>query len=132
MNDGKDENNMEETSEQISVTVSVKLTRTLWFNTYRGLVLDAAGDYFGTIRIIPEIPLARSEVPDNAPEVKSYVIILVEDAVSLTNDTIIEFETAVSQALLAELTKLNLTPEYCQFFYPHLTETLDSDMTMPQ
>ena len=87
-------------------TYRVDLMRTLWQHTYRATIFDASGAYAATIRIILGIPLDRAEVPENAPEVKDYITVLVEDTVIKPQD-IIEFQ-----------------PTHCLFFYPSPAETL--------
>ena len=50
----------------------LQIARTLWHNTYRGKITNENGEYIATIRVILGIPLERSEVPDNAPEVPEW------------------------------------------------------------
>ena len=59
----------------------IDLMRTLWENTYRGTVFDYKEQYVATIRLILSIPLDRSEVPENAPNVNPSVIVLIEDTI---------------------------------------------------
>ena len=60
----------------------IDLMRTLWENTYRGTVFDYKEQYVATIRLILSIPLDRSEVPENAPEVNPSVIVLIDPSPS--------------------------------------------------
>lgn len=102
---------------------TVHMSRTLWHNTYRGQVANLTGEYVATIRVILGIPLDRSEVPDNAPEVAPHLNVQIEDAV-FTADDFITFESAISDLLLAQLQSDYFVPEYCYFFYPSPSELL--------
>jgi hypothetical protein len=95
----------------------IKLARTLWFNTYRAMVEDAAGEYVATLRLIPAIPLDRADVPADAPEVEPYVLVLVEDAV-FAEEELINFEAGVAELLLEKMAQPNFNPAFCQFAYP--------------
>ena len=95
----------------------LRLARMLWFNMYRAQVTDAAGEYLATLRIIPVIPLAREEVPADAPEVDPYVLALIEDAV-FSPEEMVEFETLLAQMLMDHMTQPDFRPAYCQFSYP--------------
>lgn len=93
------------------------MARTLWTNTYRGKVTNDSGDYVAAIRVILGIPLDRTEVPDNAPEVTAYLTVLVEDA-TITADDLLVFEANLSDLLLTQLRSDYFLPEHCHFFYP--------------
>lgn len=93
------------------------LARTLWFNTYRAKITNTADEYIATVRLVPTMPLERSEVPENAPVVDSYVLVLVEDA-AVNDDQLVPFEEAVSNLLHKELAQLEFSPAMCHFFYP--------------
>lgn len=97
----------------------IRLARTLWFNTYRAMVEDAAGEYVATMRLIPAIPLDRAEVPDDAPEVEPYVLVVVEDAVFAEED-LVNFEGEVAGMLLEKMAQPDFNPAFCQFAYPSL------------
>ncbi|SDF08154.1 hypothetical protein [Sporolituus thermophilus] len=103
--------------------LTLQLARTLWLNMYRGKVTDAAGEYLATIRIIAHIPLDRNDVPTDAPVVKPYLTVLIEDA-SITPATLVEFESELSELLLAKFCSEQFSPEFCQFFYPSPAEIL--------
>lgn len=96
---------------------TVKLTRTLWFNTYRAQIANGAGDAVATLRIIPALPLDRSKVPADAPAVQPYILALVEDAV-FPSDQLVEFESRAADLLLSRLTQPDFAPAFCQFAYP--------------
>lgn len=104
--------------------LKVQLARTLWHNAYRARI-TAAGDYIATLRLLPQIPLDRSEIPENAPEAKLYLIILVEDAPLLSEQNLTDFENSVSTIVMEELAKLSMFADSCQFVYPNLTTELD-------
>lgn len=96
---------------------TLKIAKTLWYNIYRGAVHGAAGEYVATLRIIPGMPLDRSEVPDDAPEARPYLIVIVEDATIDLKD-LVHFESAVTESLLQTLSRATFKPEFIQFFYP--------------
>ncbi|HWQ60777.1 MAG TPA: hypothetical protein VN521_00595 [Negativicutes bacterium] len=97
----------------------IKLARTLWFNMYRAMVEDAAGEYVATLRLIPAIPLDRADVPADAPEVEPYVLVLVEDAV-FAEDDLVNFEGEVAGMLLEKVAQPDFNPAFCQFAYPSM------------
>jgi hypothetical protein len=96
---------------------TLKVAKTLWFNIYRGAIHGAAGEYVATVRIIPGLPLDRSEVPADAPEARPYLIVIVEDA-SIDLAELVHFESAVTDSLLQTLSRETFKPEFIQFFYP--------------
>ena len=100
--------------------MTLKIAKTLWFNSYRGVINDALGQYVATIRIMPAIPLDRQDVPQDAPEARPYLTVLVEDA-AVSLDQLIEFETAASDVLLQAFAREAFKPEFIQFFYPNPT-----------
>lgn len=104
---------------------TVKLARTLWLNAYRAQITDSLGEYCATLRLFPQIPLDRQDVPENAPEAKPYLVILVEDAPMLSDKNLIEFEHPVSVVVMEELSKLGLYADSCQFVYPNLITELE-------
>ena len=97
--------------------MTLKMAKTLWFNTYRGVFSDALGQYVATVRILPAIPLDRQEVPEDAPDARPYLTVLIEDA-TVPLDSLIEFETAATDTLLQALSRDAFAPEFIQFFYP--------------
>ena len=104
--------------------MTLKMAKTLWFNTYRGIFSDALGEYVAAVRIIPAIPLDRQEVPKDAPEARPYLTVIVEDA-TISLDQLVEFETAATDVLLNALAKEPFKPEFVQFFYPN--PSIESD-----
>lgn len=98
-------------------TYTLNVAKTLWFNIYRGVIKDAGGEYIATVRIIPGLPLDRQEVPDDAPEARPYLIVIVEDATIDLNE-LVHFESAVTDSLLQTLSRETFKPEFIQFFYP--------------
>ena len=104
--------------------MTLKMAKTLWFNTYRGIFSDALGEYVAAVRIIPAIPLDRQEVPEDAPEARPYLTVIVEDA-TISLDQLVEFETAATDVLLNALAKEPFKPEFVQFFYPN--PSIESD-----
>ncbi len=96
---------------------TLKVAKTLWFNIYRGVISDAAGEYVATVRIIPGLPLDRQEVPADAPEARPYLIVIVEDA-TIDLNSLVHFESSVTDTLLQTLSRETFQPEFIQFFYP--------------
>ena len=96
---------------------TLKLAKTLWENTYRGIVLDVSGNYLASLVIVPQIPLDRSVVPTDAPRAIPYALVLVEDA-KITADNFVDFEANTAPILLAKLTTSDFNPEHCRFMYP--------------
>ncbi|MDR3589156.1 MAG: hypothetical protein P4N41_05800 [Negativicutes bacterium] len=111
-------------------TLSIKLARTLWYNTYRGRVTDASGEYLATVRLIPTLPLDRAELPPDAPEADSYLIVLVEDGTFEAAD-LTEFESKLSDLLLVQMAQNGFAAEYCQFAYPSPPYTLAGNSNDP-
>ena len=99
---------------------TVKLARTLWLNAYRAQITDSLGEYCATLRLFPQIPLDRHDVPENAPEAKPYLVIPM-----LSDKNLIEFEHPVSVVVMEELSKLGLYADSCQFVYPNLVTELE-------
>ena len=90
--------------EMESGNFTLKIAKTLWFNIYRGSIHGAAGEYVATVRIIPGLPLDRSEVPADAPEARPYLIVIVEDA-TVDLAELVHFESAVTDSLLQTLSR---------------------------
>lgn len=115
--------------------LKVRLAKTLWFNTYRAKVTDKnSDDYLATLRLVPTVPLDKSEVPENAPDVKSYILVLVEDA-QIDDENLVAFESALADELQEELKKVKFQPESCQFFYPsppHMLGQEEEEGPLPQ
>lgn len=112
------------------LTLSVQLSRTLWFNTFRGKVTDSAGNYIASVRIIPTVPLDREEIPENAPEAIPLLIVMVDDGVVTTED-LVSFEAKLAPVLLEKFKRDDFKPEFCQYFYPSPMSMLES-ATCPQ
>lgn len=96
---------------------TLKLAKTLWENTYRGIVLDLSGNYLASLVLVPQIPLNRAQVPADAPQVAPYALVLVEDA-KITADNFVDFEANIAPIILFKLTTPDFAPEYCRFTYP--------------
>ena len=109
--------------------LKLTLARTLWFNTYRANITNTDNEHISLVRLIPALPLDRSEVPEDAPAVESYVNVLVEDA-EVSDDQLIFFETAVSNLLHKELPQLGFTPAMCHFFYPSPPHMLKDEASL--
>ena len=95
----------------------IDMMRTLWENTYRGTIFDYKEQYVATVRLILNIPLDRSEVPDNAPEVNPVVIVLVEDTI-LTPLQIVDFEQTITPIIAKRLSSKYFQPDRIMYFYP--------------
>lgn len=110
--------------------LTVKLSRTLWYNTYRAKVENTAGEYIASIRIIPTVPLDREEVPEDAPEAIPLLVVMVDDGV-VTTDDLVSFEAKLAPLLLEKFKRDDFKPEFCQYFYPSPMSMLES-ATCPQ
>lgn len=95
----------------------VKLTKTLYTNTYRCQILNDNEEVLGHLRVLPGIPLDRAQVPENAPSVPFYLLVLVDDA-NIDKDNLIDFEERTSYALLKRFSTETSSPQHCQFYYP--------------
>ena len=95
----------------------IDLMRTLWENAYRGTVFDYKEQYVATIRLILSIPLDRSEVPENAPEVNPSVIVLIEDTI-LSPLEVVEFEQIMSKIITKKVSSEYFQPDRIMYFYP--------------
>ena len=78
---------------------TVKLSKTLYQNTYRCTLSNENEEVIGNLRVVPGLPLDRSEVPENAPTVPPYLLVIVDDA-DINKDNLIDFEERTSYALL--------------------------------
>ena len=66
---------------------------------------------------VPAMPLDRSQVPPDAPEVKGYLLVIVEDA-DINKDDLIDFEERTSLAILKRFATEAIAFEHCEFYYP--------------
>ena len=108
----------------------IDLMRTLWENTFRGTVFDYKDQYVATIRIVLSIPLDRSEVPENAPEVGPMILVLVEDTI-ISPLEVVDFETAMSQVVAKRISGPGFRPERILFFYPSPPEGAETNVKTP-
>lgn len=103
----------------------IDLMRTLWENTYRGTVFDYKEQYVATIRLILSIPLDRSEVPENAPEVNPSVIVLIEDTI-LSPLEVVEFEQIMSKIITKKVSSEYFQPDRIMYFYPSPSDGVET------
>ena len=108
----------------------IDLMRTLWQNTYRGTVFDSADSYVATIRLFFGIPLDRSEVPKDAPQVNPYISVIVEDTVLRPID-VLDFEEAASRIIVRMASSKYFQPDRCMFFYPSPAESAETAQDTP-
>ena len=97
--------------------ISLSVAKTLYHNTYRCTIKDEQDNIMGLLRIIPGLPLDRSEVPEDAPEVPPFLLVIVDDA-DITAESLLNFEENVSVNLLERFATETTRPKYCQFYYP--------------
>jgi len=95
----------------------LRLARTLFHNFYRARLQEANGEDAGQLLIVPGLPLDRSQLPENAPAVEPYLLIIVEDA-NIDKNNVVDFEEGVSRAVLARFTTETNTFNHCEFYYP--------------
>ena len=91
---------------------TVKLSKTLYQNTYRCTLSNENEEVIGNLRVVPGLPLDRSEVPENAPTVPPYLLVIVDDA-DINKDNLIDFEERTSYALLKRFSTEYFVPQHC-------------------
>lgn len=97
--------------------INLAVSRTLYHNTYRCTIKDDDDNVMGLLRIIPGLPLDKSEIPEDAPEVPMFLLVIVDDA-DITAESLLSFEENVSVSLLERFSSETAKPKYCQFYYP--------------
>lgn len=97
----------------------IKLTvaKTLYHNTYRCTIVNNQEEVIGLLRIIPGLPLDRSQLPEDAPEVPGFLLVIVDDA-DITSENLLNFEENISVSLLERFSTESTKFKYCQFYYP--------------
>ena len=90
------------------------LCRRAGFNNLTGLHNQQV---IGHLRIVPGVPLDRSLVPEDAPSVPAYLLVIVDDA-DINKDNLIDFEERASYALLKRFSTEAISFQHCQFYYP--------------
>ena len=88
---------------------NLQLAKTLFENTYAARVLND--------NIVPCLPLDRSLLPADAPQVSPFLLVIVDDA-DINKDNLIDFEERVSLALLKRFSTETVAFQHCQFYYP--------------
>ena len=58
-----------------------------------------------------------SRVPEDAPSVPAYLLVIVDDA-DINKDNLIDFEERASYALLKRFSTEAISFQHCQFYYP--------------
>ncbi|PWM78611.1 MAG: hypothetical protein DBY32_03775 [Phascolarctobacterium sp.] len=96
---------------------TLRLAKTLFENIYAAQVLNDNKDVIGKLRIMPCLPVDRSLVPADAPEVSPFLLVIVDDA-DINKDNLIDFEERVSYALLKRFSTETVAFAHCQFYYP--------------
>lgn len=96
---------------------NLQLAKTLFENTYAARVLNHNKDVIGKLRIVPCLPLDRSLLPADAPQVSPFLLVIVDDA-DINKDNLIDFEERVSLALLKRFSTETVAFQHCQFYYP--------------
>lgn len=93
---------------------SLRLARTLYENVYHAMLYNENQQPIGDLEIIPNIPLDRSQVPEDAPEVPAYLLVIVKDA-DINKDNLIDFEERASYALLKRFSTEVINFQHCKF-----------------
>jgi hypothetical protein len=96
---------------------SLKVAKTLYQNFFRAKLFDGLNRLIGRLTIVPGMPLDRSLVPKDAPVVKGYLLVIVEDA-DINKDNLIDFEERASMAILKRFATETIAFEHCEFYYP--------------
>ncbi len=97
--------------------LSVAVAKTLYHNMYRCRLEREDGTQVGVIKVMPGLPLAADALPEGAPQVPPFLLVVVEDA-DITETTLIDFEEETSAALLKRFATEDMVMHHCQFFYP--------------
>lgn len=95
----------------------LRLQRTLYDNFYRAILSDEMGNTIGMLSIIPNIPLSRSQVPEDAPHVPANLLVIVDDA-DINKDNMIDFEERATYAILKRFSTEQIAFQQCLFYYP--------------
>ena len=96
---------------------TLKLSRTLYENVYSCMLFNENQQPIGKMRIVPSIPLDRSLVPEDAPVVPAYLLVIVDDA-DINKDNLIDFEERATYTLLKRFSTEVINFQHCQFYYP--------------
>ena len=96
---------------------SLRLARTLYDNVYHAMLYNENQQPIGDLEIIPTMPTDRSQVPEDAPEVTAYLLVIVKDA-DIIKDNLIDFEERASYALLKRFSTEVVSFQHCKFYYP--------------
>lgn len=96
---------------------SLKLARTLYNDFYRAMLLDENQQPVAHLRIVPAVPLDRSQVPEDAPQVPAFLLVIVDDA-DVNKDNLIDFEERATYVLLKRFSTEVVNFQHCQFYYP--------------
>ncbi len=96
---------------------TMRLARTLYNDVYRAMLFNENQQPVAHLRIVPAIPLDRSQVPEDAPTVAAFLLVIVDDA-DINKDNLIDFEERASYALLKRFSTETVSFQYCQFYYP--------------
>ncbi len=97
--------------------LKLSVSKTLYHNTYRCVIADNDDNTIGLLRIVPGIPLEREQLPQDAPEVPFFLLVIVDDA-DINSDNLLNFEENVSVSLIERFSTETSKPKYCQFYYP--------------
>ena len=97
--------------------IKLAVAKTLYHNTYRCTITDDKSEVIGLLRIVPGLPLDRSQLPEDAPEVPGFLLVIVDDA-DITSENLLNFEENVSVSLLERFSTETTKFKYCQFYYP--------------
>ena len=95
----------------------LRLMRTLYENVYGCMLYNENQQPIGKLEIVPSIPLDRSQVPEDAPVVPAYLLVIVQDA-DINKDNLIDFEERASYALLKRFSTEAISFQHCKFNYP--------------
>ncbi len=95
----------------------LRLMRTLYENVYGCMLYNENQQPIGKLEIVPSIPLDRSQVPEDAPVVPAYLLVIVQDA-DINKDNLIDFEERASYALLKRFSTEAISFQHCKFYYP--------------
>lgn len=95
----------------------LRLMRTLYDNVYGAMLYNENQQPVGKLEIVPTIPMDRSQVPEDAPVVPAYLLVIVQDA-DINKDNLIDFEERASYVLLKRFSTEQINFQHCKFYYP--------------
>ena len=110
---------MGDCGEEAFPDASCKLVRTLYDNYYGTAILNPeTQEPVGTLNVVPNLPVDRSMLPEDAPVVNPYLIAIVNAVEGLNKANVVNFEATAGAYLKQRLSRPGFEFEDVEFFYP--------------